>query len=161
MTSFKDLTQYQYRSHGSETIALNIGWLGDRFDFCIEPPQAGFVHRLWQFCLRPVSQTRGFYECQLCEKPPVGPLIFEYDSQKIKLGTSEIRVFASDGTVYAAPDLILHYVHDHHYHPPQEFVDAVMTSELPVSAEYQTRIEGMGLKIGNTLRILGIHYRSD
>ena len=44
------------------------------------------------------------------------------------LGNGEIRVTGEDGTVYAAPTMIAHYVAEHHYLPPQEFVDAVLRS---------------------------------
>ena len=30
------------------------------------------------------------------------------------------------GAIYAAPNLIYHYVAEHHYAPPQEFVDALL-----------------------------------
>jgi hypothetical protein len=39
---------------------------------------------------------------------------------------SEIRAVGSDGTRYAAPTLIGHYVKSHRYVPPRGFVDAVM-----------------------------------
>ena len=42
-----------------------------------------------------------------------------------KRGNGEIWVKARDGITYIAPILILHYVSEHHYAPPQAFVDAV------------------------------------
>ena len=41
-------------------------------------------------------------------------------------GNGEIRIDANDGITYVAPVLILHYVSEHHYAPPQQFVDAVL-----------------------------------
>jgi hypothetical protein len=41
------------------------------------------------------------------------------------LGSAEIRVPGKDGKVYAAPNLIYHYIKDCGYLPPQEFIDAV------------------------------------
>ena len=35
------------------------------------------------------------------------------------------------GVVYAAPELIAHYVEDHGYLPPPEFVEAVRLSQGP------------------------------
>src|SRR5262249_18800720 len=43
------------------------------------------------------------------------------------LGTAEIRVRDTDVT-FAAPNLILHYVVDHAYLPPEAFVRAVLAS---------------------------------
>ena len=44
------------------------------------------------------------------------------------LGSAELRLVGRDGAVYAAPDLVLHYVEHHNYLPPHEFVEAVMLS---------------------------------
>ncbi len=50
-----------------------------------------------------------------------------------------------DGTVYAAPDLIYHYVVAHHYRPPDEFIQAVMETPLPGSQEYEVLKREKGL----------------
>lgn len=42
------------------------------------------------------------------------------------VGGAEIRVRAKDGVVYAAPDMIVHYVLAHRYLPPAAFVEAVI-----------------------------------
>jgi hypothetical protein len=41
------------------------------------------------------------------------------------LGDAEIRVVGKDGTWLIAPTLVLHYVTEHAYRPPAEFIDAV------------------------------------
>lgn len=48
--------------------------------------------------------------------------------RSIGVGNGEIRVAGAGGQVYAAPTLIYHYVADHHYKPPAEFVRAVLTA---------------------------------
>jgi len=55
----------------------------------------------------------------------------------LKLGSAEIRVVGQDGTVYAAPDLIYHYVVVHDYRPPEEFIQAVMETPLPGTQEHE------------------------
>jgi hypothetical protein len=42
------------------------------------------------------------------------------------VGSAEIRVHAPSGAIYAAPDMIIHYVEKHGYRPPDHFVQAVM-----------------------------------
>ncbi len=44
------------------------------------------------------------------------------------LGDGEIRVLG-ESVVYAAPALIYHYVVEHHYKPPDEFIEAVLAGE--------------------------------
>jgi len=41
------------------------------------------------------------------------------------LGSAEIRVQGIDGAVYAAPNLIYHYMANHNYLPPEEFLGAI------------------------------------
>ena len=146
MTYFEDLSVYNYSNRWTYKKMLNIGWLGRGIDYTSGMVEQNFIDRLWLFCLTPVSQTRGFYECHLCSNPAIGPLVFEYNSQKIKLGRSEIRVIGKNGIVYAAPDLIMHYVCDHHYQPPIEFIEAVLSSELPSSNRYYDILRGLGVQ---------------
>ncbi|MGZ7445796.1 ankyrin repeat domain-containing protein [Paenibacillus sp. TH7-28] len=55
------------------------------------------------------------------------------------LGSSEIRVITEDGKQkFAAPSMILHYVIDHNYCPPEEFISAVINGPKPGSNEYET-----------------------
>jgi hypothetical protein len=57
------------------------------------------------------------------------------------IGSAEIRVFGPNGAIYAAPTLIYHYVAEHHYKPPAEFVHAALTSPRPPSDEYRALLE--------------------
>lgn len=41
-----------------------------------------------------------------------------------EVGNGEIRV-GSDGITYAAPVLIVHYIKDHGYLPPAQFLEAI------------------------------------
>jgi hypothetical protein len=43
---------------------------------------------------------------------------------EVWLGSAEIRVQGADGTLYAAPNLVIHYMTAHHYCPPEEFCRA-------------------------------------
>ncbi|HTW24902.1 MAG TPA: hypothetical protein VMD78_14950 [Candidatus Baltobacteraceae bacterium] len=49
----------------------------------------------------------------------------EVEGRVFKLGSAEIHVKAPDGRTFAAPDLIYHYVAQHGYKPPLEFIDVV------------------------------------
>ncbi|MEV7677989.1 hypothetical protein AB0O64_05415 [Streptomyces sp. NPDC088341] len=41
-----------------------------------------------------------------------------------RLGNAEIRVVSDAGELYVAPNLVLHYIVDHGYRPPDEFIEA-------------------------------------
>src|SRR4051812_43035890 len=114
MSFFEDLTPYTY-FHPQEERAgtVNIGWLDRRHPFLTGDTSAEFRAQLQQVCLRRVKGTRGSHPCYFCkgrDKPR---------------GSAEVRVFGDD-RVYAAPELVYHYVVAHAYKPPEEFIAAVL-----------------------------------
>ena len=117
-----DLSPYPY---GKQPSKLSVGWLDDAHEYIHGEVPDGFVERLLAFCRRPVLHTMGEHECELCHN---------------RTGSGEIWVFGSGESIYVAPDLIYHYVVDHHYQPPMEFINAVLGCSLPDSPEYQGRV---------------------
>lgn len=123
MTHFRDLTPYSYFELEPGTV--NVGWLARWHPFPLGATSEEFRRRLIVFCENPPGRyaTRGFHMCDFCGRAG---------------SSSEMRVIGKD-RAYAAPVLIAHYVTAHHYKPPQEFIDAVLTSPLPDSPEMKER----------------------
>lgn len=67
------------------------------------------------------------------------------------LGLAEIRVAAVQGQLYAAPNLIYHYVVIHNYSPPVEFVRAVLAGPCPPEDRYFELLSKLGLTWTDTL----------
>ena len=73
-----------------------------------------------------VALTRGVHGCRFRH-------LFEadfqygavYGTRLLYLGSAEIRVVAADGRRLTAPTLVVHYIRDHCYRPPELFVEAV------------------------------------
>ena len=103
---------------------LNVGWLDAAHPFPRWNPPDEFLDRLFELCLEPVRQTRGFHSCQFCWKTGFG-LPVARNGRENTLGSAEISVLGREGKVYAAPNLIYHYVAKHKYRPPEEFIEAV------------------------------------
>lgn len=131
MTYFPDLAPYDYLPetvpHGVEL--LTVGWLepGHGFETEAEPPAAAFWPNLITLAAdHPVAVTRSVHGCRFRH-------LFEadyqyravYGTRVLYLGSAEIRVVAADGRWLTAPTLVVHYVRDHGYRPPPEFVEAV------------------------------------
>lgn len=131
----QDLTRYQYWLVEGDPPTLNIGWLDSAHEYPRGQVPEPFLGQLWIFCQSLVNQTRGLHECELCVERKLGVRLQGGDEQ-IWLGSAEIRIFAPDGTAYAAPNMIYHYVVDHHYLPPEVFIRAVLDGPLPDSPEY-------------------------
>lgn len=121
MSYYKDLTPYNYHHHS--TKELNVGWLELGQDFDTGDVPEGFLENLKLYENNRVFQTRGWHSCQFCEDK--------------KSGSYEIRVISNSGVYYACPVLIIHYIEEHKYLPPQEFIEAVMNGPKPGSEEYK------------------------
>lgn len=139
---FADLSPYSYLP-GPDAVGqlpvLNVGWLDAQHPYTTGDVPDGFVERLWEYCRIRVEATRGLHECELCPTPQPGRSVTR-DGETLLLGSAEIRVFA-EGAVFAAPNLVYHYVVDHHYLPPDEFVRAVLDGRpRPGSAEYAAQV---------------------
>jgi hypothetical protein len=117
-----ELSPYPYGKHPSK---VSVGWLDRIHEYRRGATPDGFIARLSIFCHAPVLYTLGSHTCDFCQQAT---------------GTAEVWVFGADDTTYIAPDLVYHYVIEHHYIPPDAFIMAVMESPLPESPEYQLRV---------------------
>jgi hypothetical protein len=130
VTYFADLTPYSFLASAATSAALNVGWLDPTHPFRQEATEREFHHRLFAFCEHPVHRTRGIHRCAFCPVPGNGPAQREtLNGRTVVLGSAEIRVGGA-GVTYAAPDLIYHYVVQHRYRPPGEFIRAVLARRV-------------------------------
>ena len=127
MSYYPDLSSYNFH-HFSEQ-ELNIGWLQKDQPFNIGEAPEGFLDKLKKYSEDDfiIFQTKGFHSCDYC--------------QDNKFSSNEMRIVGNDGTVYASPYLIIHYIEAHKYLPPQEFIEAVMTGPIPDSEKYNETIK--------------------
>jgi hypothetical protein len=124
MAYFPDLSPYAFRPFQVEVDPnlLNVGWLSRWRPFSEGSVDGDLLDTLLRLCRTPVNRTRGYHSCPFCG---VRPMVMEIDSLQITLGSAEIRIPGKGKTVYAAPNLICHYIAKHGYRPPQEFLEAV------------------------------------
>lgn len=55
----------------------------------------------------------------------------QIDGRHIDVGNGEIQVTGKGATIYVAPTMILHYIAEHHYLPPDEFIKALKVVRVP------------------------------
>lgn len=144
MAFFQDMSPYCYHPSGIRPNTHNVGWIEATENFPIGTVPDMFLKRLWQFCKTPVVQTRGFHVCKLCNMPTGVVPLLEYEGETQRFGSAEIRVLGLNGLIYAAPNLIFHYVRDHRYKPPQAFVDAVLAEPGPETETYRKHLKASG-----------------
>jgi hypothetical protein len=105
---------------------LAIGWLRRDTNFATGSVAPDFLEKLALHCQAEyrVCETRAARLCPLCNQAVPG------------FGTGEIRVIGADD-IYAAPDLVLHFVEVHAYRPPAAFVGAVRQGPPPTAPEHR------------------------
>ena len=149
MAYYPDLSEYEYHHSGFRLGTRNIGWLSGSHSFDIAPPREELLDALWACCRISVNPMRGIHICDMCpadECPENG----ERNGEKLLLGYAEIRVFSDTDVIYAAPTFIYHYVERHQYHPPDEFVKALLAGPLPPDRRYFAQLERLGLEWSHT-----------
>lgn len=141
---YPDLSLYQYSNlatHSQDTVVLNIGWLDAKCTYPKGQVSAEFLDRL--FLIWDEAQINpmwGYHQCELCEIPEY-PVRIKHGGSNIPLGATELRVVSPTGIVYASPDLVLHYISEHKYLPPSEFIEAVMNGPLPSTSAYKSVVK--------------------
>ena len=119
---------------------LAIGFLQRKQRYEEGEPDAALLDTLLAFCHPDLTVARlpRAMPCPLCGKR----IEVEIDGETVGLGSAEIRVLG-EADIYAAPDLLPHYIAVHNYLPPDEFIAALRQAD-PNAIEYRVLI--------NTLR---------
>jgi len=131
MTWFPDMFRESMIAAGDHVRA--VGWLHPDHPYSRGTESAEFVARLKEFARLASRSTEalywgicmGFHTCEFCEKTH---------------GHRNFGVPAGD-VLFVAPEMVVHYIEQHEYVPPAEFVAAVMASPLPDTAEYCSAVE--------------------
>lgn len=137
---FEDLSKYEY-SENNKDESKNIGWLDGNCNFSKGVLSDDFVSKLWEYVKYPINRTRGVHQNEFLDGVDA-LFVADFNGYEIHLGAAEIRVVDEiNKCIYAAPDLIIHYILNHKYLPPVEFVQAVITGPKPCSEEYFSYIK--------------------
>jgi hypothetical protein len=127
---FVDLTTYSYLRNNEEIPdILNIGWLDSEHPFEKGEVASQYTDKLKEIILsgKCVLRARGMHPCPFCNEPT----LVKSDTKYLALGASEIWIPTQNNIIYAAPNMLHHYITAHKYKPPQEFLDAVLDVVFP------------------------------
>lgn len=123
----EDLGEYRYNDRFVLPGVRGVGWLTLGRTFSLGETAPRIIQKLsWLAAMKPVNQTRGFHRCAFCAQ---GEIPVAAEGVERFLGSAEIWVPGKD-ELFASPDLIVHYVLDHRYSPPESFLDAVENVDL-------------------------------
>jgi hypothetical protein len=123
---FRDLAPYEYDLPSKVPNVFMIGWLDDNAEFERGEADVAFLNALRSlYPSHQVNKMRGYHKCQLCHTTKnKGAIEASID---VDLGSAELWIPSSDKSViFAAPDMILHYIETHQYSPPASYKQAVI-----------------------------------
>lgn len=126
MPHIEDGTVLAKRRWPWQRDTLAFGWLDTAQPFRTGAVPEGVVEALEEAARHPVDRTRGFHTCGLCparEWPGPTPHPTRR-GDTLQLGTASLEVLA-DGARWVAPNLVVHYVTEHGYVPPDEVLRAL------------------------------------
>lgn len=129
-TYYPDLTPYEYGGEIPECV--NIGWLDEHHNFKKGTVPSGLIEKLKD--APKIAQNLGYHNCPFCEK------------QSRETMSDNVKMIIGRGVVYCFPDLIRHYITEHHYKPPQEFIDDAMNMKYMTNKEGHDYINGLILR---------------
>lgn len=124
MPYYPDFGLYDY-DYYSPPEGTTIGWLIKGHEFRKGEVEVDDIENLADLGYLLEEQSRGFHYCTFCGKLELQEVWSQRFEASYSLGSAEIRVKSDDGTLYVAPNLITHYIVDHEYMPPGEFLEAV------------------------------------
>lgn len=159
MAWFADLTPCTYFNPDADTL-LAVGWLEGDHQFTRGPIDQAVVDRfaemIWNQGRHFPAAFLGGHGCTLCDAASGQPqnsdgsrTIASYDcglsgmrynGVKTDVGIRNLFV-PGKGVLYVAPSLMLHYMVDHGYAPPQEFCEALLSCPPIGSEEYYEAFE--------------------
>jgi len=102
---------------------IYVGWLDDNHDYTKGSVPKGFLEKLKKQKI--VNNTKGSHRCPFCGK-------YSGNFGRDWSSSAEYKIKTTDGYFYS-PTMIYHYVRDHNYKPPEEFIDAVMNNNIKVN----------------------------
>lgn len=106
---FKDL--YEEKTT-YDVIKIKVGWLDPIAPFTSGDCPQEFVDKLRT--IEPLVRTRGWHTCPYCGNST--------SSNQFLIETPG----RGNRVMYDVPEMIIHYIEEHNYLPPQEFIDTVM-----------------------------------
>ena len=138
---YEDLSRFTYFQDRGPAV-VNVGWLEAPHPFPqgkVSREDVAALERLLVQGWQP-AKSRGWHDCSLCGRgPEAGPLQRQLDGQMRLLGADILYVPDGD-RLYAAPSLIIHYIEDHRYEPPEAFLAALRRTD-PTSPDYRRECE--------------------
>lgn len=153
---YPDLSHYSY-VFDTKFNVVNIGWLSNKYTFNTE----GILSQLFINNLEKIislglhNHMRGSHECEFCETDHIHKKL-KYNDTEIWLGNGEIWIpDIKQQRIFSSPSLLWHYIIDHNYIPPIDFIESCeqfdfnsnWTPKTIISIEYNKMMPKSNIQI--------------
>ncbi len=131
---FADKTNYSYYLKTPIETVWNVGWLANGKEYPKGEVDSETLSKLASILVSAgnvdihVNRMRSLDPCSLsgCEA-----LVVKHEGNSVDLGGSEIWIpSVKKGEYFACPSLVYHYIEEHDYMPPVEFLEAIQNFDL-------------------------------
>ena len=130
---FEDLSHDTYI--GTCRYLKSLGWLGGGHDYVMGDVACEDVELLKTHLSEPWGcfAAAGMHECELCE-----------EQGRKHCDSRNLFVPGDDGIVFLVPGMIVHYIEEHRYYPPDSFVEVLRNCPPQGSPEFMQRMREFG-----------------
>ena len=120
MPFYKDLYKYAKKEK-------MVGWLSIDQDYETGLVPKHLVDKLKILQKLRTKQMRGYHECELC----VCPNTIDNFVEIFKRAKSSCEIHVKGETFkYRSPEMIIHYIEEHNYLPPEEYLEVLEKMEV-------------------------------
>jgi hypothetical protein len=150
---YADLSPYHYGMGLTIPEVVNIGWLSTGNEFNTGKVDPVVVEKLKDLILSAdkmpcdilVDRLRGSCSCPLCGE---SDLKISNQDEYFFLGSAEIWIpsHRTNNYYYATFGLIIHYIEEHNYRPPVEFIKSVLALDSDTEFNGQSVKNRLGEK---------------
>lgn len=118
------------KTYWADENVVNVGWLEAGYEFKTGACNSQLLETILELCEKPIALFGGHHICDFCygedyDWPPPPQHYVLNNGKPVYLGNGEIEVTGEDGKRFRAPTLIYHYITEHNYLPPEEFLQAL------------------------------------
>lgn len=137
-----------FLAHDCHLVA--VAWLGDQVERSGTESPSAFIERLFDHHTDAYifnDSTCGWHTCEIClkannndHKKVTFPDV-SWQGRELQVVGRGHHLVRYNNKVYICPELILHYLLDHQYQPPVEFVEAVINGSFLTEADLEHQYE--------------------
>jgi hypothetical protein len=148
VTYLADLSPCTYLDRDGTRGLISVGWLSKTVPVPTGPVAADVRARLTELLVSPYCPVSffGSHLCEFCAPATTHPHDHSYPD-----GSANLLV-PGDRAIFACPELIAHYIDEHGYQPPNDFLAAVSLCPPIDSADYFRRL----LEVGGPVWVDGL-----